>query len=163
MARDTDQLTTTDGYAISLAGISMLAQNETFYSVWTMSVTKKTSFTNKPKGQTWMSGWRLALQVQAEVQNSGVAVIDRNGHTYTHLTPNFHLPAMVSQDKKTTEANARALREMLKRPDNKVCADCKRNGVSCPAPSRPSLMQVGRPTLGLVEYVSSRTERAKLN
>ncbi|KAF9647176.1 Arf GTPase activating protein, partial [Thelephora ganbajun] len=34
---------------------------------------------------------------------------------------------MAPQDKKTTEANARALRELLKQPDNKVCADCKRN------------------------------------
>ncbi|KAI0825317.1 hypothetical protein BC628DRAFT_1410357 [Trametes gibbosa] len=31
------------------------------------------------------------------------------------------------QDKATTERNARTLREMLKRPENKTCADCKRN------------------------------------
>ncbi|EIN13278.1 ArfGap-domain-containing protein [Punctularia strigosozonata HHB-11173 SS5] len=31
------------------------------------------------------------------------------------------------QDKATTERHARILREMLKRPENKVCADCKRN------------------------------------
>jgi stromal membrane-associated protein len=32
------------------------------------------------------------------------------------------------QDKATTERNAKVLRELLKKPENKVCADCKRNG-----------------------------------
>jgi len=68
-----------------------------------------------------------------------VAVIARICQRHTHLTPDFHLPAMAPQDKKTTEANARALREQLKQPDNKVCADCKRNGASRPAPNLPSL------------------------
>ncbi|KAI0809121.1 hypothetical protein BC629DRAFT_1713266 [Irpex lacteus] len=31
------------------------------------------------------------------------------------------------QDKATTERHAKVLRELLKRPENKVCADCKRN------------------------------------
>ncbi|TFK89278.1 ArfGap-domain-containing protein [Polyporus arcularius HHB13444] len=31
------------------------------------------------------------------------------------------------QDKATTERHARTLREILKRPENKTCADCKRN------------------------------------
>ncbi|KAJ3565636.1 hypothetical protein NP233_g7503 [Leucocoprinus birnbaumii] len=31
------------------------------------------------------------------------------------------------QDKATTDRNARTLRELVKRPENKVCADCKRN------------------------------------
>ncbi|KAI0761159.1 hypothetical protein BD413DRAFT_607240 [Trametes elegans] len=31
------------------------------------------------------------------------------------------------QDKATTERHARILRELLKRPENKACADCKRN------------------------------------
>ncbi|KAF8633181.1 hypothetical protein AX15_001480 [Amanita polypyramis BW_CC] len=34
---------------------------------------------------------------------------------------------MSRQDKATTEKHARTLRELVKRPDNKVCADCKRN------------------------------------
>ncbi|KZT09023.1 ArfGap-domain-containing protein [Laetiporus sulphureus 93-53] len=34
---------------------------------------------------------------------------------------------MSRQDKAITERHAKQLREMLKRPDNKVCADCKRN------------------------------------
>lgn len=34
------------------------------------------------------------------------------------------------QDKVTTEKHARTLRDLLKRPENKVCADCKRNGAS---------------------------------
>ncbi|KAH9949468.1 hypothetical protein B0H21DRAFT_688323 [Amylocystis lapponica] len=34
---------------------------------------------------------------------------------------------MSRQDKATTEKNAKTLRELLKRPENKVCADCKRN------------------------------------
>ena len=33
------------------------------------------------------------------------------------------------QDKATTERHARTLRELLKRPENKTCADCKRNGM----------------------------------
>ncbi|KAH9920340.1 uncharacterized protein B0H18DRAFT_1025038 [Fomitopsis serialis] len=32
-----------------------------------------------------------------------------------------------SNDKATTERHAKTLRELLKRPENKVCADCKRN------------------------------------
>ncbi|KAF8885227.1 hypothetical protein CPB84DRAFT_1837924 [Gymnopilus junonius] len=34
---------------------------------------------------------------------------------------------MSRQDKATTERFARTLRELVKRPENKVCADCKRN------------------------------------
>ncbi|EMD41505.1 hypothetical protein CERSUDRAFT_110062 [Gelatoporia subvermispora B] len=34
---------------------------------------------------------------------------------------------MSRQDKATTERHTRTLRELLKRPENKVCADCKRN------------------------------------
>ena len=67
-------------------------------------------------------------------------MIARIGQRHTHLTSDFHLPTMAPQDKKTTEANARALRELLKQPDNKVCADCKRNGTLLPAPNYPSLI-----------------------
>ena len=69
---------------------------------------------------------------------------------------------MAPQDKKTTEANARALRELLKQPDNKVCADCKRNGTFLLAPDRPSLTWAARSTVGLMEYVSSTTSRGDL-
>ncbi|KAF7978976.1 hypothetical protein HWV62_44227 [Athelia sp. TMB] len=34
---------------------------------------------------------------------------------------------MSRQDKATTERNTKMLRELVKRPENKVCADCKRN------------------------------------
>ncbi|KAG8941951.1 hypothetical protein FRC04_003910 [Tulasnella sp. 424] len=34
---------------------------------------------------------------------------------------------MYKQDKATTERNARILRELVKRPENKLCADCKRH------------------------------------
>ncbi|KAG2156978.1 hypothetical protein DEU56DRAFT_968791 [Suillus clintonianus] len=34
---------------------------------------------------------------------------------------------MSRQDKATTERNSRILKELVKQPDNKVCADCKRN------------------------------------
>ncbi|KDQ55007.1 hypothetical protein JAAARDRAFT_38114 [Jaapia argillacea MUCL 33604] len=34
---------------------------------------------------------------------------------------------MSRQDKATTERHAKTLRELLKKPENKVCADCKRN------------------------------------
>lgn len=40
------------------------------------------------------------------------------------------LTSMSRQDKATTEKHAKTLRELLKRPENKVCADCKRNGAS---------------------------------
>jgi stromal membrane-associated protein len=35
---------------------------------------------------------------------------------------------MSRQDKATSERFTRTLRELVKRPENKVCADCKRNG-----------------------------------
>ena len=31
-------------------------------------------------------------------------------------------------DKATTDRNARTLRELVKQPDNKNCADCRKNG-----------------------------------
>ncbi|QRV76958.1 GTPase activating protein for Arf protein [Ceratobasidium sp. AG-Ba] len=34
---------------------------------------------------------------------------------------------MSRQDRQTTERNTRTLRELVKRPENKVCADCKKN------------------------------------
>ncbi|CAE6383070.1 unnamed protein product [Rhizoctonia solani] len=34
---------------------------------------------------------------------------------------------MSRQDKQTTERHARTLRELVKQPDNKLCADCKKN------------------------------------
>jgi len=37
--------------------------------------------------------------------------------------------SMSRQDKATTDKFARTLRELVKRPENKVCADCKRNGL----------------------------------
>ena len=36
-------------------------------------------------------------------------------------------PTMSRQDKATTEKHAKTLRELVRRPDNKVCADCKHN------------------------------------
>ena len=50
-------------------------------------------------------------------------------------TLSFTLPSPLAamsskQDKATTERHAKTLREMLKNPENKVCADCKRNGAS---------------------------------
>lgn len=35
---------------------------------------------------------------------------------------------MSRQDKQITERHTRTLRELVKRPENKVCADCKKNG-----------------------------------
>lgn len=37
---------------------------------------------------------------------------------------------MSKQDKATTDKFARKLRELVKQPENKICADCKRNGES---------------------------------
>lgn len=44
---------------------------------------------------------------------------------------------MSRQDKATTERNAKILRELVKQQDNKVCADCKRNGKFVTAVSSP--------------------------
>ena len=57
------------------------------------------------------------------------------GHAVTRLPfcSSAHLQkfnAMSPQDKATTERHARTLRELVKRPDNKVCADCKHNGTA---------------------------------
>ena len=41
----------------------------------------------------------------------------------------LHLHLMSRQDKATSERHTRTLRELLKKPENKACADCKRNGV----------------------------------
>ena len=43
------------------------------------------------------------------------------------------------QDKATTERHARTLRELLKNPENKTCADCKRNGTL----SSPRVVRLG--------------------
>jgi hypothetical protein len=45
------------------------------------------------------------------------------------------------QDKATTERHARALRELVKRPDNKFCADCKKNGAPHPLFNEVSLLK----------------------
>jgi hypothetical protein len=45
---------------------------------------------------------------------------DAHLRNFCHMSP---------QDKATTERNARTLRELVKRPDNRTCADCKHNGV----------------------------------
>ena len=44
----------------------------------------------------------------------------------------FTTTMSAKQDKATTERHARTLRELLKRPENKACADCKRNGAPHP-------------------------------
>lgn len=87
----------------------------------------------------------------------GSVVAAEPGHT--HLTSDFHLQAMAPQDRKKTEENARTLRELLKYPDNKICADCKRPGAStsCPAQDHVSPTRVASSTLGFVESVSSAT------
>ena len=108
----------------------------------------------------WVDGdWRCKCKLNSDAARRGANRLYRS-HVYrTHLTSDFHLPAMVSQDKKTTEANTRALRELLKQPDNKVCADCKRNGASHPTINHPPLIWIARPTLGLVEYVRAGTRK----
>jgi stromal membrane-associated protein len=56
----------------------------------------------------------------------GVHKINYIPKSINHL----HYTSMTRQDKATSEKHARALRELVKRPENKTCADCKRNGVS---------------------------------
>ena len=75
---------------------------------------------------------------------------------------------MSRQDKAITERNAKTLRELIKRPENKVCADCKRNGAilygytNCQHEAwlTEFLVAIARPTMGIVEHVSERWIRA---
>lgn len=71
------------------------------------------------------------------------------------------------QDKATTERHARILREMLKRPENKVCADCKRNGepvaAICPAFINYRCFQIrdGPPGICELQHLSQLEKCAK--
>jgi len=73
-------------------------------------------------------------------------------------SPSFSLIfyEMSRQDKSTTERNARTLRELVKLPENKVCADCKRNGASVAYwwYQIPDLYLVLRSSMGIMEYVN---------
>lgn len=63
-------------------------------------------------------------------------------------------------DKATTERNARTLRELVKQPDNKSCADCRKNGALVNASAKPagglltdvSLLQMLDGPLGTCEH-----------
>jgi len=58
-------------------------------------------------------------------------------------------------DKATAERNTRTLRELVKRPENKLCADCKRNGVYIVEVVwiPHNVIVVLRSSMGLMEYV----------
>jgi hypothetical protein len=61
---------------------------------------------------------------------------------------------MSRQDKATTERNARTLREFIKKSENKVCADCKRNGMHPLILIWGSLTEsLYRPAVGVLESV----------
>lgn len=70
---------------------------------------------------------------------------------------------MSRQDKATTDRNAKILRALVKAPDNKVCADCRRNGASsgslglarAHAPLRPKANK-GRRTGNKADWYSPR-------
>lgn len=47
----------------------------------------------------------------------------------TTMSSTMHKP-----DKATTERNTKILRELVKQPENKLCADCKRNGAHAAFP-----------------------------
>jgi hypothetical protein len=75
-------------------------------------------------------------------------------HSHSPLPSHFAVLHMASrQDKATTERNARTLRELVKRPDNKICADCKKNGESDPAFAPGPCLSSYRRALGIVEHV----------
>lgn len=61
---------------------------------------------------------------------------------------------MSRQDKATTEKFTKTLRDLVKRQDNKVCADCKRNGKSLLYILEISHSEIRRSTMGLMESVS---------
>jgi len=104
-----------------------------------VNLKKAKIYSRSLKKKTDLDEWMAIGVMYKYKQNSDVAVIAHIGQRHTHLASDFHLPAMPAQDKKTTEANTRALRELLKQPDNKVCADCKRNGVFRVTPNYSSL------------------------
>ena len=56
-------------------------------------------------------------------------------------------------DKATTDRNARILRELVKQPDNKNCADCRKNGMS--VLQVLAALLISRRTMGSMESVSS--------
>jgi hypothetical protein len=57
----------------------------------------------------------------------------------------------LTADKATTERNARVLRDLVKQPDNKMCADCRKNGTSREMATERA---DSRRPLGLLEPVS---------
>ncbi len=57
----------------------------------------------------------------------------------------------LTADKATTERNARVLRDLVKQPDNKMCADCRKNGTSRELTAERA---DSRRPLGLLEPVS---------
>jgi hypothetical protein len=63
--------------------------------------------------------------------------------------------SMSRLDKVTAERHTQTLRELVKQPENKLCADCKRNG-SCSASSLSSFFHVDgdRSAVGVMEFVS---------
>jgi hypothetical protein len=54
-------------------------------------------------------------------------------------------------DKATTDRNAKILRELVKQPDNKNCADCRKNGMSVLRVS--GRMLISRRKMGSMESV----------
>lgn len=50
----------------------------------------------------------------------------------------YTMSARLRESKATTAKHAQLLREMLKRPENKLCVDCKRNGASPRRPACPA-------------------------
>lgn len=63
---------------------------------------------------------------------------------------------MSRQDRATTERHARILRELVKRPENKLCADCKRNdprwaswNMSASLLSNPNVLVLIAPSSGV--------------
>ena len=48
--------------------------------------------------------------------------------SYCYQTQSLPSDIAVTTDRATTERHAKLLRELVKQPDNKLCADCKKNG-----------------------------------
>jgi len=71
------------------------------------------------------------------------------------LRPNLLALTMSRQDRATTDRNTRTLRELVKRPENKLCADCKRNGTYTVEVIWISynVIVVPRSSMGFMEYV----------
>ena len=108
---------------------------------------------------SWQLLWRGGSAVAA-VSCPALRTASSTGHAL-HASLPLPLPVhpssiMSRQDRAITERHTKILRELVKRPENKTCSDCKHNGPSLPLqrpPAVPHSSPPHRSPLGLMEPV----------